>query len=239
MLALRQLIWKGQVRYAHQPWMDGESSRSREEEEDGPDTCSLKGAWQQVKVWRSFQWSVLVVSMSLDVVSGTGIDPIPGGVQTTTVDNSEMDSPAENMAHLSGLGARDLDKQEISYNSVTKASIQKTSWKHLPLSSSTLCRRLMSLRCNGRGGREGDQIRSMMMGTWKPTEDSQYLAPGQSSQTSIGSILKYASQPGFDVTRNICAVTWLILIESGWMTMDGRGLSPFPIPYQFFCIGTM
>lgn len=46
------------------------------------------------------------------------------------------------------------------------------------------------------------------------------------SDFSLVSILKYASQPGFDVTRKICAVTWLILTESGWMAMDGRGLQP-------------
>lgn len=103
------------------------------------------------------------------------MDPIPGSVQTTTVDNSEDGlSSREHGPSIwtGGQGFGHTDKQEISYNSVTKASIQKTSWKHLPLSSSTLRRRLASLRCNGMGGREGDQMRSMMMGTWKPTGDS-------------------------------------------------------------------
>lgn len=107
------------------------------------------------------------------------MDPIPGDGQRTTVENSEDGLSSREHGPSTWTGVRGLvtwEKQELRFNSVTKASIQHTSWKHLPVSSSNLCQRLVSLRCNGRGM---SPDRAMMMGTWKPAGDSPHLVPGR------------------------------------------------------------
>lgn len=122
-LVLRQLICGGtevEVRYAHWPWIGEEGPRSIEEEEDGPDICSLREVWQPVKGWRSqpvvsfrdaqSRWQ-MVPRVDMVWIPFQEVDSQPLKTETE-------DSPAKNMAYLPELGVRDLvmwEKQELGY----------------------------------------------------------------------------------------------------------------------------
>lgn len=122
--------------------------------------------------------------MRLKGVPRVGVALVPFQVVDSQqqLKTQRMDSPNREHGPSTWIGVRDLvtwEKQELSFNTVTKASIQQASWKHLPLSSSNLCWTLASLRCTGRGGREGVQMRAMIMGTWKSARDSPHLVPSR------------------------------------------------------------
>lgn len=80
-----------------------------EGEEDGPDICSLRGAWHQVKGWRSHP--VVSIGGQYEFARGTWdrYSWMPfQEVYRRLLLTQRMDSPAENMAHLSGLRVRGL-----------------------------------------------------------------------------------------------------------------------------------
>lgn len=181
-LVLRQFPQEGtevEVRCGHWPQVGEEVPRSREEEEDGPDTCSLRAAWRHVRGWR-FQPVVTFreARVRLQVVRRVGRAWIP----FQEVDSQQLNSNGGVARGKHGLCAwtggqvlGHMGKQELSYNSVTKTSIQQTSWKHLPLSSFNLCQ-VIKMQWEGRKRRYlGEYLKAhwgfTVFGTWIETLD--------------------------------------------------------------------
>lgn len=157
------------MRYADWPWTGEEGPRSREEEKDGPDICSLREVWQQVKGWRSQPVvSFRDAQLRWQMVPRVDMASIPfQEVDSQPLKTKTENSPAKNMAYLPGLGVRGLviwKKQEVSHKGQYPTNELAT---------------LAPLRCNERGGREGVLVRPMMLDTWKPTGDSPYLVPNR------------------------------------------------------------
>lgn len=167
------------MRYGHWPQVGGEVPRSREEEEHGPDTRSLRAAWQHVRGGRSQPVVTFrEAQVRLHVVRRVGMAWIP----VQEADSPQLTSNGGVARRKHGLSAwtggqvlGHMGKQELSYNSVTKTSIQQTSWKHLPLSSSTLCQ-IIKMQWEGRKRRDlGEYLKAhwgfTVFGTWIETLD--------------------------------------------------------------------